>query len=131
MIPIEQQVVSRELAERMVRLGAERLALAAYMPIRWLQEETVAWELVARGKPFDLRSKGRNWVPAYSASELYEMFGTVRLTRFADSVCEHYGGRFEANYGSRYAIADTAADALALLWLALHTPNPLTTDTEN
>jgi hypothetical protein len=129
-LDIEKQYASPELCGHMVALGAPWESLICW---DWagLPTEATNYEPPRR---YQIRGGVVNpgWYPLYSVPELLEMLPSwITLDK------QEQGNGYEAmlrgarGFSKQAASAETAADALARLWLALHTPNPLTTDTEN
>jgi hypothetical protein len=122
----QKQYVGRELCERMVELGAPTDSACV-----WLDAEAALprWRIVARWETVVHIGIKAKHGPAYSVPELLAVLPL-------NSAVERCGGHYEAHLNplecDRFRIEEggTAADALAKLWIELHTPNPLTTDTE-
>lgn len=119
---LEKQLATPELCNRIAELGGST-------------ETAMVWGRMPLGNYVALERMddyhGQRW-PAYSVPELLEMLDcTVTLTRWIESMVEYNSGKFEASARSQYVGADTAADALAKLYIALHESHTKTEATDN
>jgi hypothetical protein len=122
-----KQLADRDLCRQMADLGADTEAQLDWLiqvDPNYKQRVALMWH--SEHAPSHFYNAER--VPAYSVPELLEMFpDLVSLHR------EPMPAKGDSYYWAEHALyaeAETAADCLAKLWIALHTPNPLTTDTE-
>jgi hypothetical protein len=124
MIPIEQQVASRELAERMRELGCAVEGVYVWY-LRYIHRERSEWSVCERARLYHAVWQRPDRVPAYSVAEL--------LVMLPDDICigkAEQGGYFVSNDNLYVQIySDTAADCLAKAWIALH--DQPQTNTEN